>query len=75
MASDNDNGLRYREEPEARTMIYVYRCPGCKQAVEEMKPVEQRFEAPHCAACDMAMALEIQPVPVSVDMPAVPRST
>jgi len=53
--------------------FYVYRCPGCQQAVDEMKPVEQRFEAPHCAVCDRAMALEIQPVPGKMDEPAVRR--
>ena len=73
MASSDDDGLRDREEPETGKVIFVYRCSGCKRAVEEMKPVEQRYEAPHCAACDMAMAREIQPVPVSADTPAVPR--
>lgn len=52
---------------------YVYRCPGCKRATEMLKSVEQRHDAPHCAACDQTMALEVQPVPGVMDTPAVPR--
>lgn len=55
-------------------MIYVYVCPACGMAEEQIRKVAERnIRRPHCFICDRSMALDIQPVAGVVKNPAVPK--